>query len=72
MELPADFLSLGRGSVTFATATVHHHVHCSSYCPFLFFDVVPCLQFFWFLPILSLVIAFGFVFFVTSLALSSI
>ena len=47
----------------FATATVHHHAHCSSCCPFLLFDVVPCLHFFLFLPILSFVIAFGFGFF---------
>ena len=35
------------------TRTVHapdtiHHAHCSSCCPFLLFDVVPCLHFFGF------------------------
>ena len=45
------------------TRTVHapntiHPMHCSSCCPFLLFDAVCCLQFFWFLPILSLVIAY--------------
>ena len=45
--------------------------HCSSYCPFLLFTLCPICICFWFFPILTLVIAFVLVFFITSLTLST-
>ena len=52
-------------------ASTVHPAHCSSYCPFLLFTLCPVCICFWFFPILTLVIAFVLVFFVTSLILST-